>query len=98
MQGEDCTMQTTRLSNFAMACKKPVLRSFSIALGLIVAAGPAAALESAYYESFVRSEIAAMSLTVPGTQLGIHLGNATNIALGGGKVYFQDGVDIYSAN
>jgi hypothetical protein len=72
--------------------------TFSGAFGLIIAAGPVGAYESAYYESYVQSEIAALSLTVPGTQIGLHIGDVTNIAVGGNKIYFQEGVDIYSAN
>jgi hypothetical protein len=95
-------MQTMGLSKFTLACvlarPRGFAATFSVAFAMIVGAGPAAAYESAYYESYVQSEIAALSLTVPGTQIGVHLGNATNIAIGGGKIYFQDGVDIYSAN
>jgi hypothetical protein len=85
-------MHTTCPSKFALAFVLTLLLS-----GLI-ATGPAAAFESAYYESFIQSEIAALSLTVPGTQIGVHFGDVSNIAVGGGKVYFQEGVDIYSAN
>jgi hypothetical protein len=77
--------------------EKALVATFSLTSGLMAAAGPAAAYESAYYESY-QSEIAALSLTVPGAQIGVHLGDVSNIAVGGGKVYFQEGVDIYSAN
>ncbi len=66
-------------------------------LGL-TASTPAWSYESAYYELFAGIELAAASIANPSSEIGFHSGNATNIAVGGGKVYFQDGVNIYSAN
>lgn len=50
------------------------------------------------YESFAGIEIAALSGANPSVAVGIHPGNATNVAAGGGKVFWQDGVNIYTAN
>ncbi|MBI3370068.1 MAG: PEP-CTERM sorting domain-containing protein [Burkholderiales bacterium] len=56
-------------------------------------------LESgALLESFAGSEIVAISLANPSLALGFHFGNATNLTHGDGRLYWQDGVNIYSAN
>ena len=57
-----------------------------------------AAYPSVYYESIAGSELVAASLANPVHGIGVRAGNVTNIALAGGKVYFQDGVNIYAAN
>jgi PEP-CTERM motif len=49
-----------------------------------------------FYASF-GDELAALSLADPTTQLAVYLGNATNLAVGRGMIYFHDGVDINSA-
>ena len=67
-----------------------------VALSFIPSAN--AAYQSAYYESFAGIELAAGSLANPSGGVGLYNGNATNIAVGGDKVYFQDGRNIYSAN
>ena len=67
-------------------------------IALILSPSASAAYQSAYYESFAGIELAAGSLANPSGGVGIYSGNATNIAVAGDKVYFQDGVNIYSAN
>jgi hypothetical protein len=54
----------------------------------------------AYYETFGGLEIAAGKLDNPsyGYGQGSVSGNATNVAAGGGYVYWQDGVNIWRAN
>jgi hypothetical protein len=69
----------------------------SLGLGL-TASNAAWSYQDAYYESFAGIELAAISIANPYSAIGIHYGNATNIAVGGGKVYFQDGVNIFSTN
>lgn len=49
------------------------------------------------YESF-GTEIAALELSNPSHQLGFHLGNFSNIAVGDGKVYFQEGTQIWRSD
>jgi hypothetical protein len=49
------------------------------------------------YETFAGSEIAALN-TATTTQIAVHAGNATNVAVSGGKVSWQDGVNIFEAN
>ena len=56
------------------------------------------AVNGIYYESIAGSELVAASLANPVHGIGVRAGNVTNIALAGGKVYFQDGVNIYVAN
>jgi hypothetical protein len=67
-------------------------------IALILSPSASAAYQSAYYESFAGIELAAGSLASPSGGVGLYNGNATNIAVAGGKVHFQDGVNIYSAN
>ena len=53
---------------------------------------------NAYYESF-GSEIVAIDLANPSSLLGFRSGSAiTNIMVGDGNVYFQDGVEIWRAD
>ena len=50
-----------------------------------------------YYESF-GDEIVAIELANPSHLLGIRSGHITNIMVGGGNVYFQDGLKIWRGN
>ena len=53
---------------------------------------------SILYETFGSNGVAAINLTSPLTGLGYLSIPATNIAVGGGKVYFQSGDTIYSSS
>ena len=50
-----------------------------------------------YYESF-GDEIVAIELANPSHLLGIRTGNITNIMVGDGNVYFQEGLKIWRGN
>lgn len=52
---------------------------------------------NAYYESF-GTEIVAIDLTNPSQLRGIRMGSITNISVSGGKVYYQDGINLYVGN
>jgi PEP-CTERM motif len=71
-----------------------------LSLGLLIAtAGPAqAASQGAYYESFEGIEIGGGRLDNPSQSIGSLERNATNISVGGGFVYWQDGVNIFRSN
>jgi hypothetical protein len=74
-------------------------RAICLAAGLaITASAAAAATPGRYYESFAGIEIAAGLLSDPSLGAGFHIGNATNISVAGGFVYWQDGVNIYRSN
>ena len=72
--------------------------------GIVVAAGlcaglpaaRAAAYPSAFLEAFGTGGLSALTLGGGGLA-GIN-GDVQNVAAGGGKIYFQEGVDIFSAN
>jgi hypothetical protein len=49
------------------------------------------------YETFAGSEIVAFNVATA-TQIGSHAGEATNVAASGGKVFWQDGINIFQAN
>ena len=67
-------------------------------LTLLFNTSASAAYPSVYYESIAGSELIAISLSDPVQGVGFRSGDVTNIALAGGKVYFQEGVNIYVAN
>ena len=56
------------------------------------------AAHDVYYESFAGAALGALSLSSPNSEIGFHIGNATNIALGDDGVYWQDGVNIYKSS
>lgn len=76
-------------------------RALSLAVGALLGgavSAMAAPIGGAYYETFAGREIAAIDLANPSTGLGVRSGNATNVAVGGDFVYFQDGTRIFKAD
>ena len=79
-------------------CKSLTLSAITVVLSSLLAPGGASAATNILYETFADSEIVGISTANPGIGVGVHIGNATNVVAGGGKVYWEDGLNIWSAN
>lgn len=78
-----------------------ILRSLGLAAGLMlgsVASAMAVPAGGVFYETFAGNQIAALSLATPSLGIRLRPGNATNVAVGGDLVYFQDGTRIFKGN
>ena len=70
----------------------------TFALASAAGSGHASASTNVLYETFGADGVTALDLADPGLALRFLGISATNIVVGGGKVYFEDGATIYETS
>ncbi len=74
-----------------------LLAAAAVVMSLWAPCGASAAT-NILYETFAGIEIVALSAANPNSGIALHSGNATNVVAGGGRVYWEDGLNIWAAN